>query len=144
MRSAADEGMAIVQAADECLFMPRTNEARRPPLGVLAARSSCALYEFFGGPSIIPLHQAKKAKTGAERSRAYRQRRQTKGKAAASPNSESVLCGRPDEKPAGPLRKYQGFALGAGARRGTFCSIDNYPCQTMTRSPEIRSRRLFQ
>jgi hypothetical protein len=93
--------MAIVQAADECLFMPRTNEARRPPLGVLAARSSCALYEFFGGPSIIPLHQAKKAKTGAERSRAYRQRKRKKGKAAASPN---------DEAPSSELLITEGFS----------------------------------
>jgi hypothetical protein len=38
--------------------------------------------------SVIPLHQPKKAKTGAERSRAYRQRRRKKEKAAASPNDE--------------------------------------------------------
>jgi hypothetical protein len=36
--------------------------------------------------SIIPLHQPKKAKTGAERSRAYRQRKRKKAKAAALPN----------------------------------------------------------
>jgi len=39
--------------------------------------------------SIIPLHQPKKARTGAERARAYRQRRRQKAKAAASPNHES-------------------------------------------------------
>jgi hypothetical protein len=39
--------------------------------------------------SIIPLHQPKKAKTGAERSRAYRQRKRQKGKAAASPSDPS-------------------------------------------------------
>jgi hypothetical protein len=39
--------------------------------------------------SIIPLHQPKKPKTGAERARAYRQRKRQKTKAAASPNSES-------------------------------------------------------
>jgi hypothetical protein len=39
--------------------------------------------------SIITLHQPKKAKTGAERSRAYRQRKGKKGRAAASPNDES-------------------------------------------------------
>jgi len=39
--------------------------------------------------SIIPLHQPKKAKTGAERARAYRQRKRHKAKAAASPNDES-------------------------------------------------------
>ncbi len=39
--------------------------------------------------SIIPLHQPKKAKTGAQRARAYRQRKRQKAKAAASPNKES-------------------------------------------------------
>ena len=39
--------------------------------------------------SIIPLHQPKKAKTGAQRARAYRQRKRQKAKAAASPNRES-------------------------------------------------------
>jgi hypothetical protein len=38
--------------------------------------------------SIIPLHKPKKAKSGAERSRAYRQRKRKKAKAAASPNYE--------------------------------------------------------
>jgi hypothetical protein len=39
--------------------------------------------------SIIPLLQPKKAKTGAERSRAYRQRKRNKGKATPSPARES-------------------------------------------------------
>jgi hypothetical protein len=39
--------------------------------------------------SVIPLHQPKKAKTGAQRARAYRQRKRQKAKAAASPNRES-------------------------------------------------------
>ena len=39
--------------------------------------------------SIIPLHQPKKAKSGAERSRAYRHRKRKKGKAASSPGDES-------------------------------------------------------
>src|SRR5258708_10271221 len=39
--------------------------------------------------SIIPLHQPKRAKTGAQRARAYRQRKRQKAKAAASPNYES-------------------------------------------------------
>src|SRR5258707_14295436 len=39
--------------------------------------------------SIIPLHQPKKAKTGAQRARAYRQRKRQKAKATASPNKES-------------------------------------------------------
>ena len=39
--------------------------------------------------SIIPLHQPKKAKSGAERSRAYRQRKRPKRKAAAPTNDES-------------------------------------------------------
>jgi hypothetical protein len=39
--------------------------------------------------SITPLHQPKKAKTGAQRARAYRQRKRQKAKAAASPNHES-------------------------------------------------------
>src|SRR5258706_13890586 len=39
--------------------------------------------------SIIPLHQPKKAKTGAQRARAYRQRKRQKAKVAASPNKES-------------------------------------------------------
>src|SRR5690349_5181190 len=39
--------------------------------------------------SIIPLHQPKKAKTGAQRARAYRQRKRKKAKDAASPNHES-------------------------------------------------------
>jgi hypothetical protein len=39
--------------------------------------------------SVIPLHQPKKAKTGAERSRAYRQRKRKKPKAVAPPNEES-------------------------------------------------------
>ena len=39
--------------------------------------------------SIIPLHQSKKAKTGAQRARAYRQRKRQKAKATASPNYES-------------------------------------------------------
>jgi hypothetical protein len=38
--------------------------------------------------SAIPLHQRKKAKTGAERSRAYRQRKRKKADPAASPNYE--------------------------------------------------------
>jgi hypothetical protein len=40
--------------------------------------------------SIITLHQPKKTKTGAERSRAYRQRKRQKAKAVASPNHESL------------------------------------------------------
>jgi hypothetical protein len=36
--------------------------------------------------SIIALHQPKKAKTGAERSRAYRRRKRKKAKAGALPN----------------------------------------------------------
>ena len=39
--------------------------------------------------SVIPLHQPKKAKSGAQRARAYRQRKRQKAKAAASPNDES-------------------------------------------------------
>ena len=36
--------------------------------------------------SIIPLHKPKRAKTAAERSRDYRERKRKKGKAAAAPN----------------------------------------------------------
>jgi hypothetical protein len=39
--------------------------------------------------SIIPLHQPKKAKTGAQRARAYRQRKRQEAKAAASPIKEA-------------------------------------------------------
>src|SRR5262249_47058721 len=45
--------------------------------------------------SIVPLHQPKKAKTSAERSRGYRQRKRQKGKPAAlldeTPSTESVV-----------------------------------------------------
>jgi hypothetical protein len=54
--------------------------------------------------SVISLRQVPpttNAKTGAERSRAYRQRRQKKGKAAASPN---------DESPSSELLKPEGFS----------------------------------
>jgi hypothetical protein len=40
--------------------------------------------------SIIPLHQPKKAKTSAQRGRAYRQRKRQKAKAAAPPDHESL------------------------------------------------------
>src|SRR6476659_11425874 len=39
--------------------------------------------------SIIPLRQPKKAKTGAQRARAYRERKRQKAKVVASPNHES-------------------------------------------------------
>jgi hypothetical protein len=54
--------------------------------------------------SIIPLHQPKKAKTGADRARAYRQRKRQKANAAASPNSGSpsseslILPNRPSRR----------------------------------------------
>jgi hypothetical protein len=40
--------------------------------------------------SVIPLHQPKKAKTGAERARAYRERKRQKSKQAASPDYEQM------------------------------------------------------
>jgi hypothetical protein len=52
--------------------------------------------------SVIPLHQPKKAKTGAERSRAYRQRKR-KAKAAASPKDKSPSS---DQIQAGDLGRH--------------------------------------
>jgi hypothetical protein len=56
--------------------------------------------------SIIPLHQPKKAKTGAERARAYRRRKRQRAKAAGSPN---------DESPSSELLIPEGFLSGDSA-----------------------------
>src|SRR5262249_9182180 len=47
--------------------------------------------------SVVPLHQPRKAKTGAERARAYRQRKRQKAKVAASPDRESSGSPTPEK-----------------------------------------------